>query len=370
MDERLGQVLEAVYATAVETSAWPGLLSELSSLFHCHFADAFARTHDFGMYRGVVHGLDPADYQDVMLDTWVKRNVWSAVRPVRRSGEVVTTRDMVTPAELMRSEMYVDYLGPRGLAEGLRLDIWAGDGWVQDISLLRSWSSGPYEPRELNMARTLLPHIQRAASIARRLDDATVAARAGFDALDGQNRPMFLTDATGRLLHTNRAADAMLAEGDILATLGVVLRAGTPQATDALQGLLGRAAVQRESGHMHLPHHGAAMKVTAMPVTREGRFGELRGPTVMLLAEPAPPPAAELTAMFDLTEAEAAVAKALLDGHSAAEIAASTGRSVNTVRSHLARLMQKTGTRRQAALVRALMQRPLPAQSPIGPRFN
>ena len=57
-----------------------------------------------------------------------------------------------------------------------------------------------------------------------------------------------------------------------------------------------------------------------------------------------------------------------MTGRSAAEISASTGRSINTVRSHLARLMHKTGTKRQAALVQALAGGPAFKQA--GPRFN
>ena len=248
MDEGFGRALEAIYATAVEAAAWPALLSELSILFRCHFADAFARTEDFGAYRGLVHGLDADDYQEVMLDTWVKRNVWTAVRPVRRAGDVVTTRDMVTADELKRSAMYAEYLAPRDLAEGLRLDVWAGDGWVQDISLLRSWSVGPYAPEELRMAAVLMPHLQRASHVARMLDDAAITARAGADALDELRRPMFLTDASGRLLHTNRAADAMLVKADGLSASNQRLQAGTAPGTDALHGLLSRAAFARLSG--------------------------------------------------------------------------------------------------------------------------
>jgi DNA-binding CsgD family transcriptional regulator len=57
---------------------------------------------------------------------------------------------------------------------------------------------------------------------------------------------------------------------------------------------------------------------------------------------------------FSLTRSEAELALALIGGRTLRTIAETSGRSFNTVRSHLARLMEKTGTRKQVDLVRLL----------------
>jgi DNA-binding CsgD family transcriptional regulator len=49
----------------------------------------------------------------------------------------------------------------------------------------------------------------------------------------------------------------------------------------------------------------------------------------------------------------------LLAGFDLREIAQRSGRSFNTVRTHLARLLAKTDTRRQSDLVRLLARLPL-----------
>ena len=61
---------------------------------------------------------------------------------------------------------------------------------------------------------------------------------------------------------------------------------------------------------------------------------------------------------FGLTVAETALADALLAGEDLAAIAHRTHRSVNTLRSHRARLMAKTGVSRQSELVRLLLTAP------------
>ena len=65
-------------------------------------------------------------------------------------------------------------------------------------------------------------------------------------------------------------------------------------------------------------------------------------------------PAKALIAQYGLTRAEAAFALNLAAGKSLSEIATLNGRSIHTVRSHLAHVMTKTRTQRQSQLVALL----------------
>ena len=62
-------------------------------------------------------------------------------------------------------------------------------------------------------------------------------------------------------------------------------------------------------------------------------------------------------AVFDLSPAEGRVLDALVEGKSAMDIALFAGISLHTVRKHIFMLMEKTGTKRQADLVRLVLQR-------------
>ena len=62
--------------------------------------------------------------------------------------------------------------------------------------------------------------------------------------------------------------------------------------------------------------------------------------------------------LFGLTQAESSLAADLLSGLDLREIAERRGRSVNTVRTHLASLMAKTDVNRQSELVRLLASLP------------
>jgi DNA-binding CsgD family transcriptional regulator len=68
------------------------------------------------------------------------------------------------------------------------------------------------------------------------------------------------------------------------------------------------------------------------------------------------PTANSLRQSFGLTRTEAAVALGVLSGGGLKAVAARLGIAPTTARTHLTAIFEKTGTRRQADLVRALLQ--------------
>nr|WP_246343383.1 helix-turn-helix transcriptional regulator [Sphingobium jiangsuense] len=84
-------------------------------------------------------------------------------------------------------------------------------------------------------------------------------------------------------------------------------------------------------------------------------FGEQLPAVLVFIRDPeAPIAAARLRELFGLTRTEGAVAAALGRGAPLENIAASMGIGLATVRSHLKRILAKTGTHRQAEAVALL----------------
>ena len=374
----IGRVVDAAYASVLDEDGWPSVLAALAGLFRCHFADVFARTDDRGRFHGLAHGMDRAEYEDVFLGAWVSRNVWGTRRPVREAGEIVTTREMVAKDELLRSQMYNEFLAPRGLHEGLRLAIWAGEGWIQDISLLRPWSAGPFEGMELAAARAVLPHLQRAAAVQRRLGAAAAQAVAGEVALDALPHGVFAVDAEGGVIWHNAAAAALLEDGLRIqrgagrrGTLAAVSGQESRRLGEAVLRAARGGAGERSSGSLRVtrPSGRPALTVLTMPVAGARDWRWLVAPAALVVVNDAgrAAPAADLARLFGLTAAESELAVELLSGRSLAEAAAARGRSINTVRSQLARLMAKTDTNRQADLLRVLLSAPATGAGTLPP---
>ena len=379
-DATLSPIVDLAYEAAVDADRWPALLAKLGGLFHSHFADVFARTDDNRRWHGLAHGLSHDDYQDGFLDTWVKRNVWAERRPVRHAGEVVSTRSIIEPEEFKRTEMYNDYLAPRELQEGLRLSLWTGEGWVQDISLLRPWKAGPFSGAEMHVAGALLPHLQRSTAVSRRLREAGSLAKAGLAALDAISHAAMVLDTAGRPLQINRQAETLLAEADALWLCNGGLRAANHAVSEQLQALLAAASglggAGRSGGRVHLPclsgHPPYAL--IASPLDTENNWAALRAPAILILITASRHAGREgataLVDRFGLTASEVALAVELMAGNSLADIAIKQGRSVHTLRTHCANLMNKTGTHRQAALIRVLLHTAPSPSNENAPRFT
>ncbi|MEI6162459.1 MAG: helix-turn-helix transcriptional regulator [Roseococcus sp.] len=151
----------------------------------------------------------------------------------------------------------------------------------------------------------------------------------------------------------------MVATADGLALANDGLHPATPALRQAMQaavagalhGVPGSLALARPSGKL-------AWQVELMPVA-PGGVGLLRasgGAVVMVIDPAARRPASDqlLAAAFGLTPAEASLTASLLSGLSLADHARKRRVTMPTVRTHLARVLAKTGSRRQADLVARL----------------
>ncbi len=362
-EPRLRQCIDAVYDAAVSPALWPVALERLAALFHGGFVDLFTRSHDRQHFNGLAHGLDRADYEDNFLGFWFRRNVWALKTPVRVAGEVISTRRMVDPDELRRSAIYNDYLHPRGLHEGLRLSLWVGATDLQDISILRPWSGGPFGPAEEALGEVLLPHLQRAASVTRRLRQADFRFDARAEDSGASRFAVILFDKAGVPFWFNAAARGLLAEGHIVKVTGRELQSPSPSATRAIRHAVakatGAAGSLRQGANVPLPGPlgSGASNLVILPMSNPGDWTLSRPPAAVAFLRVS---AASLLSQsvlreaFSLTKSEAELALALAGGRTLRAIAETSGRSFHTVRSHLARLMEKTGTRKQIDLIRLL----------------
>ena len=96
--------------------------------------------------------------------------------------------------------------------------------------------------------------------------------------------------------------------------------------------------------------------LSVAPLQPHAGFHDRERPAAMVfIRDPEAPLAAKrLRELFGLTRTEAAVAASLGDGKSPERIAADLGIGIGTVRTHLKRVLAKTGTHRQAQLVALL----------------
>ena len=317
----------------------------------------FTANPSLGILRSTTSAVLRDDFARYANDGWLFRGRrLSRVSGARRAGFIVE-HDIFTDAELTDDPSYRDFLRPIGLgwAAGTAVVLPTDDLVV--VSLEREYVRGPVERAAVDRLDALRPHLARSTLMAARLQLARAEAAAAV--LQQLGLPAIVLDVRGRAVVVNGLAEAL--SGTVLwgahdrvalsdpvaeAQLRVALSGLDPEAGPTVRSFAvrGDPATPAMAAHL-LPLRGHALDLFA-------------GAAAMLVLTPATaphaPPLDLIQSLFDLTAAEARVARSLAGGERIDDIAAAGGVSRNTVRSQLQALMDKTGSRRQADVVALL----------------
>ncbi len=205
---------------------------------------------------------------------------------------------------------------------------------------------------------------QRSRAGSRRTSDLELfgAAAAATAALDRLNQGIALTDRARQLQFVNRLAQAICSETDGLRIRGGELIATGMRDASRLQGALDRAITVGHEASLRLerPSRRRALSVLITPLrVRAGPPDMAAAFVLVTIADPdrsSLPPGARLMQAYGLTPSEAGVTRLLLAGLGIAALALRLGIGIETARTHLRRVLAKTGTHRQADLVRLLLR--------------
>lgn len=274
--------------------------------------------------------------------------------------------DIYTREELDREAIFKDFLRPRGLGWGVAtaISVPTGDMLVFDIE--RRLEAGPAEPETVRRLDMLRPHLARAGFLSCRL--AFERMRAAVLALDQLGLPACLIGHNLRILAVNPRLEAMLDRliQDRCQRISLVNRNADALLAEALNQL-------------RLPGNGSAVRSIPVPASDEeppmilhlipikrAANDIFSGVTAILVVTPVVPaevPTAEvLQGLFDLTPAEARVARAVARSETIETIAKAFGVSEGTVRNQLKAVFAKTGVARQTDLALLLSGASVPGQ--------
>jgi DNA-binding CsgD family transcriptional regulator len=219
-----------------------------------------------------------------------------------------------------------------------------------------------FSPAEAKAIQRLVPHLQRALEVRRRLQHAEQANRSLYSVLDRLSLGVVMLGSTGRLLHVNAAADLILRRADGLIRTPDGLRAAHKEDDKRLQALIGRVrhALQEgrsAGGHVRIQRSSGQSAYAVMLAPASPRaFGDDRSAPAILvfISDPGATIAADLTMLselFGFTPAEGPLVLALLSRIAPPEFARNAGISYNTAKTLLSREMARTDSRSQLELV-------------------
>jgi DNA-binding CsgD family transcriptional regulator len=298
-------------------------------------------------------------------DTATAAELWGG--PVKASqlplGEPIIQSQATDRGTWACNRYYSEWLKPQGIADILAVVVARDAASVGTLALGRHESASEIGTHEVEGLRLLAPHIRRAVAISRLFDLKAVEVSTFSSVIEALETGVVLVGGDLVIVHANAAAKAMLgAEDPILSRRGkLALR---HQVTNgALEAAL-LQAVQDEAKlgqkGIAIParrEDGAALVLHVLPL----RKGDIRSglmqsaaAAIFVAHATAPPtlPTDALRLLYDLTPAETRVFELICKSRKQAEVASSLGIAPGTVKTHLDRIFDKTGCRRQAALVK------------------
>ena len=178
-------------------------------------------------------------------------------------------------------------------------------------------------------------------------------------ALDLLRMSVILTDGAAQIIYANRLARGILAEQRCLRICAGKLSAVNPKNSLHIRQAI-RRCTESEAGAMlalgvavalHRPGE-RSVAAWVLPMQQRCDRGVLRRAAIFIRSTIDLFSEDMFAAIFGATSAELRVLKLLLDGMSICEVSAALHLSHNTVRTHVKSLFAKTGTARQAELLR------------------
>jgi DNA-binding CsgD family transcriptional regulator len=182
------------------------------------------------------------------------------------------------------------------------------------------------------------------------------------EALNRLDQGVFLVDADARVVFASTVAKELLAERRRLWLGGGVLRAQSAAETIALHRLIARYSKNEvcadADGSMLPSCRIGDPPLSLLLVPLRGQPAQCRQTVVIFVADPAKavlPSTIQLRDHFGFTAAEAALALQIVSGNGLKACAQRLGVTLATARTHLRHIFEKTGTSRQAELVRLIL---------------
>lgn len=363
-------LIELIYSAVDDAAWWPLVLERVSEAIHGRETVMFANfTEPTATDICSLARMDPIALVPY-IDYYAQVNVL-AKRCDRMfaDGKARYAHRAVPDAEFEKTEFYNDYFQPHGMHYSVGIKIPIAGQAPGYLTCMRAKRDGGFEDAEGAALEILMPHLQRAFALHLQVSQLQANAAAMGSALDAFGHAVFGLNCKGGVVASNSSAEKLVRKGD-----GLRLREGRLVADDAqedsqLQRMVDSATRSTEgkvqggaprsmllTRQLSLPLSLVILPFLSSPLPE---YGQLEALAVVSAPEERHSSRADLLRnLYRLTPTEARMADLIAQGKEIKDAASIMGTTLETARFHVKRVLAKTGTRRQAELVKLVLSLP------------
>ena len=369
------QLIGDIYDCTLDPESWNAVLPRIGSFVGGSGGGLFAH-HPSRRSANIYYqfGTDP-DYRQLYLQKYMTLDPMFGTYFVLDIGHVFSSSTLMPHDEFLQSRFYKEWVQPQGWYDnvGVYLDK-SAEGHAA-LVVFRNEREGMADEPARERLGLLAPHLRRAVLIGNVIDFKTTQAATFADAVDGLSAAVVFVDSSSRITHANAAARGMIADGNVLRGPHGRLVASDPDADRALRDIFLTAG----NGDATVGVKGVAVPLVArdgehyvahvLPLASGARRGAGLSYAAVAalfvqkaaLATNSPPEAIAKT--FRLTPMELRILLAIVEVGGVPEVSEALGIAETTVKTHLSRVFNKTGTRRQVDLAKLVAGYTSPLQS-------
>jgi DNA-binding CsgD family transcriptional regulator len=361
---KVSSLIGDIYDAALDPKLWSSVLERM-----CRFVGGVASTvysEDSATKTGKSHytwGVDRR-YGWLYYDRYIKHNPFTTAQVFFDVEEVISVADIVSHEEFRETLFYKEWVQPQGWIDAASAVLEKSATSYAAISVIRHERHGVIDDEARARMSVLVPHVRRTVLIGQVIELHKAEASTLADTFDGLSAGMFLVDRTGRIVHANCNGQAMIGDGKVMRAATGRLLACDAGANQALQDIFASAQAGDEAvgvkgiavplpardGEDHVAH---VLPLTGGIRRKTGTsYAAVAAVFVRKAALDAPSPLEAIAKRHQLTPSELRVLLGIVEVGGVPEVARAMGISDTTVKTHLRHVFEKTGTTRQAELVK------------------
>ena len=372
MRERaLQEATEALFSATIDPSVWTAVLGKVSDAVGGFDTHLFSWRVTGGGMSFSATGMRLPVEAEALYDQY-----YGAIDPRlglvahSKTGRWFSCEEAFDQNYVSRSEFFSDFLIPMGARYLYGVKLLEDSREAAFLGFHRSSAMGGFDAASMRDARRLAQMIDAAFRVRQRIADLNSELARHRVLLDRLPWAIFAVSEDAGVRYANKQGEEILRRGDALKLVFGRLSSNDDAVTASIRSIVRQAYTAKAAEYLNAIRSVERIRtsvgdylITIAPLQAAATpaIPAIAREVIVIVSDPVLSARREVEALrgaFGLTVTEARVARLLATGMRPEQVAAELGIRVQTVKTHLRAIFEKTGTSRQSELVRTILLMP------------